>query len=224
MSEEAVTQELTTQTVILATKAQARARAGLIKTAAENLGVLLFEAHEAEDWRVLGYETWRAYLEAEFSIGIRRVNQLVTEGRINKALAGSGSGVRVTAREAQSIAKGNAFPDSTYITDAATGLPDVTQIERTVTERREQVVTKRHAKKGYRPPTLDGYLKVIDEAIEKVTGAAEMTEGEILQYLDHDARRNFERTVTRMADFVEEWSARLSAPAEPIRIDEWESA
>lgn len=104
-----------TTSVVLMSKAAARALTKRIQEAGQEFAELLVEAQDGRAWEVLGYATWVDYCRGEFTVSIRRVNQLLTQGRVNRALAEAGSTVRAeSAREAataaQSIAKGNAFP------------------------------------------------------------------------------------------------------------------
>ena len=77
----------------------ARALTDRIKSAAGELWRLLEEAHRQEAWRLLGYESWTAYVDAEFDFSKRRAYQLVNYGRFAKALE-TGS-VKHAARMAQ---------------------------------------------------------------------------------------------------------------------------
>lgn len=174
---------------VLAGPGEARARAERIRTAADDLGSLLLEAQQREDWRALGYDSWRAYLETEFAIGIRRVNQLLTQGRVNRELAAAGSSLKVSAREAVAIvktAKGNAFP---------------AQIEQQVLERRAQAKPKGR-KRGL--PDKSQAMNAISIAIEYLFAKMDSYEDEeIAASLTHDERRALERAALRATDLAD---------------------
>lgn len=73
---------------------EARAITDRIKDTVEGLWSLLLEAHERGAWRALGYTTWGAYVEGEFSMSRRRSYQLIDQGVVIRELAAaSGSGV-----------------------------------------------------------------------------------------------------------------------------------
>ena len=67
---------------------EARTATDEAKGLAEDLWRRLYVLHEREAWRALGYETWAAYVAAEFDMSKRRVNQLVAHARIVLAIEG----------------------------------------------------------------------------------------------------------------------------------------
>jgi hypothetical protein len=48
--------------------------------------VLLLQAHEQRAWAALGYPSWAAYIEAEFSMSRSRSYQLIHQARVIKEL------------------------------------------------------------------------------------------------------------------------------------------
>ncbi len=57
-----------------------------IKDAVDSLWQLLDQMQSEELWRHLGYESWKAYVEAEFDFGVRRSYQLLHHGKLLKEL------------------------------------------------------------------------------------------------------------------------------------------
>ncbi len=57
-----------------------------IKTATEDLVRLLHQMQDEELWRHLGYNSWKAYIDAEFDFSERRSYQLLRYDRVLKAL------------------------------------------------------------------------------------------------------------------------------------------
>lgn len=68
------------------TPGRARALTDRIKRAGEELWRLIEEAHRAEAWKHLGYESWRAYVASEFPFTQRRAYQLVELGRAQRVI------------------------------------------------------------------------------------------------------------------------------------------
>lgn len=72
------------------TREEARACAGRVRSSLEGARVALLELYEREGWRALGYDSWRACAEAEFSLSRSRVWQLLAAARLERELADAG--------------------------------------------------------------------------------------------------------------------------------------
>lgn len=83
------------------TKAGARKLTARIADAVGELWSLLAEAHDREAWRVLGYDSWAAYVDAEFDISRGQSYRLLDQARVTLALeAAVGEPVTVSGRQA----------------------------------------------------------------------------------------------------------------------------
>lgn len=83
-----MTQDATSGAVTRApmTATEARELTDRINRTAGELWRLLLEAHEREAWRALGYASWKAYVETEFTITRQRAYQLLDQGRVIRLL------------------------------------------------------------------------------------------------------------------------------------------
>ena len=63
-------------------------------------------------------------------------------------------------------------------------------------------------------------MSMMRETMERIDAAFESAGDDALEYLPRDDRREFERTITRMSEFVEAWAARLSAPVGVLEVQE----
>lgn len=63
--------------IVLLNESEARKLTERIKTAADDLWRLLYEAHERQAWKPLGYGTWAVYVEAEFDMKRRHSYRLL---------------------------------------------------------------------------------------------------------------------------------------------------
>ena len=68
-------------TDVALTENQARELTERIKTTATRLWELLAEAHEGQAWQALGYESWKAYIQAEFDMSARHSYRLLDSMR-----------------------------------------------------------------------------------------------------------------------------------------------
>lgn len=112
--------------VVLLSKNKARALTDRIREVGEGFAALLLEAYEGEAWRVLGYQSWAAYIDGEFEFNRQYSYRLLVQGRVNQLLAEAGSTLRVTEREARDLS-----PSQIQVGDTR-------EIEHEVTARREQ--------------------------------------------------------------------------------------
>lgn len=74
-----------------------------IRGSAEELWALLVDAYEGAAHKVLGYDTWKSYVKAEFHMTPRNSYYLLDQAQVIKALSAGGSETRFTAREVQKI-------------------------------------------------------------------------------------------------------------------------
>jgi hypothetical protein len=74
-----------------------------IKASANQLWVLLLEAHERRAWISLGYASWAAYVHAEFRISRSRSYQLLDQGRVIRALQSVSTSVDITEAQARDL-------------------------------------------------------------------------------------------------------------------------
>lgn len=91
------------------TKAAARKLTDRIAMATGLLWQMVAEAHEREAWRALGYDSWQAYVDAEFQISRSQAFRLLTQARVVGELVAAGAepadaAVAVSARQAAVLA------------------------------------------------------------------------------------------------------------------------
>ncbi len=85
---------------------EARAITARIKTAIDDLCILLLEAHGRRAWAALGYRSWQRYVRVEFALSRSRSYEILDQARVRQALraaAGSLDIPPVSARVAASI-------------------------------------------------------------------------------------------------------------------------
>src|SRR5687768_14723826 len=87
------------------TKAQARKLTDRIQATAGELWALLAEAHDREAWRALGYDSFAAYVDAEFGISRGTAYRLIDQARVIHALGEAtgdhnGAATAVSGRQA----------------------------------------------------------------------------------------------------------------------------
>lgn len=79
------------------TKAEAKALTESIRKGVDHLWALLLEAHERKAWKVLGYETWGAYVKAEFGMSRQHSYHLLDQGKVIREVE-EAAGARVSER------------------------------------------------------------------------------------------------------------------------------
>jgi hypothetical protein len=85
---------------------QARELTETIRNAAEVLWVLIARAHAGRAWSALGYDTWEAYVRAEFDMSRSRSYQILDQARVIAAIEASapdGTPVKVSAAAARDL-------------------------------------------------------------------------------------------------------------------------
>lgn len=88
------------------TPQEARALTDRINRTADDLYRLLHESYERGAWIALGYDSWRDYAQAEFTLSQSRVYQLLDQGRVIadlEAAAGISTTVEISERAAREI-------------------------------------------------------------------------------------------------------------------------
>lgn len=78
---------MTVNTRAKMSKADARKLTQKIKTAVDDLWSLLVQAHNWKAWKALEYQTWEAYVSAEFNMSRQRSYQLIDQGKVIHAIA-----------------------------------------------------------------------------------------------------------------------------------------
>ena len=73
-------------TDVALTENQARELTERIKTPTTRLWELLAEAHEGQAWQALGYESWKAYIQAEFDMSARHSYRLLDQASVITAI------------------------------------------------------------------------------------------------------------------------------------------
>lgn len=118
-------------------EAEARAITAQIKSAAEDLWNLLYEAHERQAWQALGYRTWEEYVSTEFAMHRSRSYQLIDQARVIKAIQ-SAAGVSTNVDIPEGTTR-RIKPHLPAITDAirervADGQEPIEAVRATITE------------------------------------------------------------------------------------------
>lgn len=88
------------------TAEEARDITNRINQAAGELWRLLLEAYERQAWRALGYASWKAYVESEFTITRQRAYQLLDQGRVIRLLQEAAGDVSTTVDISERAARG----------------------------------------------------------------------------------------------------------------------
>lgn len=183
--------------VVVYDAAWAESITGRILKAGEDFGALLVEAHEGKAWKLRGFKSWAAYVDAEFDFNRAHSYRLLQQGRVNQRLAEAGSDVRVTEREARDL--------------SPTG--DTSAIERTVMERRTGPVPKPKGKRrgGFQPPD-----ETVRADVDRYQGWYESMDA------DYPVDPSFVRVLSQLRDVIDSMLAVADEAArKPIRMDEW---
>lgn len=83
------------------TRDEASSITARIRDAAKATWELVTLAHEGKAHLALGYETWEAYVNAEFDMSRQRAYQLLNQGRVTRALEAVSTDVDITEAEAR---------------------------------------------------------------------------------------------------------------------------
>lgn len=196
-----------TTAVVLLTAGAARTLTDNIKTLGLEIGEMLTEAHDAEAWKALGYKSWKAYVEAEFEFTRQRSYQLIRQTKVNQQLAAAGSDLRVSDLEAREVKTG----------------VDTREITHEVEQRREIQSNSKPKRHGHAPLGLSGWLANMREDVDRLEGGFDMADDPIAN-LDHESRRDLERTATKCWEFWQRIIVQLAEPVEELARDEFESA
>lgn len=79
----------TGEITVLMSEDEARSITAEIKAWAGTLWKKLKQAHDGQAWRALGYDSWRAYIDAEFDMGKSQAYRLLTHANAVYELAGA---------------------------------------------------------------------------------------------------------------------------------------
>lgn len=191
-------------TAVMMSKVAAQALTVRIRESATNFGELLLEAQDGEAWRALGYASWGAYVDGEFDFKRSRSYQLLTQAKVNKALAAAGSDLRVNERAAREL--------STMV--------DSGELVRRAEERVRDALPKPSGKKRHGPPDLSSRLREVRERLEWLSEQMELAGDDALAYMDASAIRDLERTASACYDWGEAIIAKLQEPRERRYIEE----
>lgn len=192
-------------TAVVMSKVAARALTVRIRESATNFGELLLEAQDGEAWRVLGYASWGAYVDGEFDFKRSRSYQLLTQAKVNKALAAAGSDLRVNERAAREL--------STMV--------DSGELVRRAEERVRDALPKPSGKKRRGPPDKTTAITAISVAVDNFEDRSDGYEDdEIMAYMTSEDRRLLERAVGKAIAFAERWGDLLMRPIERRYIEE----
>ena len=188
---------------------QAESRAARIRDAGESLYVLVYAAWSERDWLTLGYASWQAYIAEELHLSRGYSYKLLAQARQEeKRLShGGDTSQHLTVQQAIELQRDE---DERARMDVP---PDV-----------GRVAPKRRKRPRSGPPGLIGHLQGIENAIEMLSDSFDQDGADALDYLDYDARRALERTVTHLFEFSSEWVERMRRPRLVLQRDEWDTA
>ena len=207
-----------TTAIVRMGEGEARTLTDRIKRGVENISMMVADMHDREGWRALGYDSWTAYVAAEFTVGWRQSYALVDQGRAMKMLAEvTGGPVEVSKRAAQKLVRDPARVAAAAKLVAA-GVPVAEAVKRVALPPLKQ----KRAKKG--PPSLTGWLADFRKDVERMENALENAGDDALSYLDSQTRRDLERTADKCYEFWSGIIKKLSAPIEVRVVDEYASA
>ena len=152
-----------------------------IQRSGEEFGDLLFEAHEGEAWKFLGFKSWSEYVGAKFPFTRQHSYKLLEMESKNRRLADGGSDVRVSVRESADMPK---------VSHRAT----VSEIEEAVQTFRRGPVPKPAGKqrRGFQPPD-----ELVRRDVERYQGWYEQMEP------GQPVAPQFIKTLERLRDVVD---------------------
>lgn len=109
-------------------------------------------AYEGKAWKVLGYETWEAYVRTEFDMSRRRSYQLLDQGRVIQAIGeASGNvnhGTPITERQAREIKPDLPAVTAEIKTKIAEGKEPAAAVKEVVENKRAAKDTAKQAQKA----------------------------------------------------------------------------
>lgn len=132
-------------------KAEATAITQRIRTAVDDLWQLLLQAHDRKAWKVLGYETWKDYVEHEFGMTKQRSYQLLDQGRVITAIK-EATGKKSTSVDLSEAVARDLKPDLADVTSEIKSRIDAGQKPAAAVA--ETVKAKRAAKAAKKPPKV----------------------------------------------------------------------
>lgn len=186
------------------TKEKARDLTNRIRKAVDNLWELLIEAHETKAWKMLGYDTWAEYVNAEFSMSRARSYQIIDQGRVIQALREAACDLSTNGRQNEAdVSERDARDLKADLPEIVAEIKDrVAQgenprqaVAETVNAKREQKAEKREpAQASPRGLTRDDEIAERDEAIKFLENEVERLNAKI---------KTFERLELMYRDWTE---------------------
>lgn len=149
----------------------------------------LADAEEREVWKVLGYRSMGRYVSER--LGMARSNAYRTLDQVHASLA-------LVETVQATVPRGTVLRHN----EKPVAAPAPSQREAV------EVVRPKRAQKA--APGFDGWLRAIRDNIQYIEGAFDMAEGNVLDYLTSEQRRDLERTVTKAYEWSSELAERLA--------------
>lgn len=211
-----------TTAVVLLDELSARSLTTRIQGATEELAALLIQAHEGEAWRALGYDSWSGYIKGEFDFSRQRSYQLLDHGRVMRLLGAEEVSTRGRHAEVGQVTEADAREVRRFASGRA--IEDIAPAEAlAVIDRRREAIAAKPKRHGHAPLGLSGWLANMREDVERLEGGFDMADDPIAN-LDHESRRDLERTATKCWEFWQRIIVQLAEPVEELARDEFESA
>lgn len=153
-------------------KAEAKALTERIRKGVDQLWSLLLEAHERKAWKVLGYETWDAYIAGEFNMSRRRSYQLLDQGRVIREIgAATGQdvnhGSQITERTARELAADLPAAKAEIVERAASGEKPTEVAEEIAKRRRAEQKAAREAQQAENDRQREAMRAQLPESIRR---------------------------------------------------------
>ena len=126
---------------IAMTKKQARRLTDRINEASGQLWSLLQKAHDLRAWEALGYQSWRDYAVAEFSVSQSRAYQLLDQAGVVTAIqeAANSTMVEISERAAREIKPALAAVTAEIKAKVAAGADPVTTTYEVIEAKRSEI-------------------------------------------------------------------------------------
>lgn len=229
----------------------ARALTERIRQAAGELWSLLAEAHDREAWRALGYASFKAYVEGEFSMHRVTAYRLIDQARVVAALAeasGVAHALHVSQREARDLKPHlDEVADSVRdaIAEVEGDVPEqrVSEIVRDVVDRERARVNGREIQRkpsavraaeiqslatdGASSPQIARELGISEERVRAIVAEHEITipgDAATRKTRRLDPNHVMERTVAELCESVDTTIGLLQgrwSDLDPDRVEEW---
>lgn len=163
--------------IVMMTEEEARICVAKIKRNTEEIRSALLDLYERQGWKVLGYETFRSCIAAEFNVSESRSYHLLNAARIDQILASDGETAPIPEAHARELAPLIKQPDRVRsvhreVKDQTGGKPEAVDYRAAV-----RSVPKSSNGTSATPIDPERALVVIDTVIRKVNdlNASDMT-------------------------------------------------